>query len=272
MYFTSCFLQFLGAGKDVQVSRPGKLESSSFPDPGNLNLQVSRPGKLESSSFPTRETRISRLQILKFPDSKHVSRPAISRLQIDEDQDQEIDESVLTSTDPDHQSEDLLKTSRSYSRTISEVKELADDRTSMLEIDYFPSSREIKVEYLVQYLLPVFQAIRCFGDPSFSVFPVVSLSDLELLCRIPIQHEKNFSFIFLISSLNPLIVCLFGTNNIRQNKFHIETATKNGIEYLYITSNQYDQKRVLEKLRGLSSGLYVTTIQNCCPLKTMKCN
>ncbi|KAJ9542461.1 hypothetical protein OSB04_028967 [Centaurea solstitialis] len=50
------------------------------------------------------------------------------------DLDQEMDEYVLTSTDPDYQIEDLLKTSRSYSRTISEVKELADDRTNMLVI------------------------------------------------------------------------------------------------------------------------------------------
>ncbi|KAJ9552414.1 hypothetical protein OSB04_016459 [Centaurea solstitialis] len=49
------------------------------------------------------------------------------------DQDQEMDESVLKSTDPDHQSEDLLKTLRSYSRTISEVEELADDRNNVLE-------------------------------------------------------------------------------------------------------------------------------------------
>ncbi|KAJ9540031.1 hypothetical protein OSB04_026537 [Centaurea solstitialis] len=55
------------------------------------------------------------------------------------------------------------------------------------------------------------------------------------------------------------LVCF---KDIRENKFHIETATENGIEYLYITSNQYDQKRILEKLRCLSSGLYVTTIQN----------
>ncbi|KAJ9542885.1 hypothetical protein OSB04_029391 [Centaurea solstitialis] len=41
-----------------------------------------------------------------------------------------MDESVMKSTDPDHQSEDLLKTLRSYSRTISEVEELADDRTT----------------------------------------------------------------------------------------------------------------------------------------------
>ncbi|KAJ9535797.1 hypothetical protein OSB04_un001054 [Centaurea solstitialis] len=32
------------------------------------------------------------------------------------DQDQEMNEPVLQSTDPDHQSEDLLKTSRSYSK------------------------------------------------------------------------------------------------------------------------------------------------------------
>ncbi|KAJ9546465.1 hypothetical protein OSB04_019008 [Centaurea solstitialis] len=50
------------------------------------------------------------------------------------DQDQEMNESVLKSTDPDHQSEDLLKTLRSYSRTINEVEELADDRNSMLVI------------------------------------------------------------------------------------------------------------------------------------------
>ncbi|KAJ9556049.1 hypothetical protein OSB04_010663 [Centaurea solstitialis] len=57
------------------------------------------------------------------------------------DQDQEMDESVLTSIDPDHQSEDLLKTSRSYSRTISEVEELADDRTSMLVTPLGPTIR-----------------------------------------------------------------------------------------------------------------------------------
>ncbi|KAJ9541530.1 hypothetical protein OSB04_028036 [Centaurea solstitialis] len=51
-----------------------------------------------------------------------------------QDQDQEMDESVLKSSDPDHRSEDLLKTLRSYSRTISEVEELADDRNNMLVI------------------------------------------------------------------------------------------------------------------------------------------
>ncbi|KAJ9545640.1 hypothetical protein OSB04_025347 [Centaurea solstitialis] len=50
------------------------------------------------------------------------------------DQDQEMDKSVLKFTEPDHRSEDLLKTLRSYSRTISEVEELADDRNNVLVI------------------------------------------------------------------------------------------------------------------------------------------
>ncbi|KAL4564637.1 hypothetical protein LXL04_028704 [Taraxacum kok-saghyz] len=48
---------------------------------------------------------------------------------------------------------------------------------------------------------------------------------------------------------------------IRENKFHLETARENDIEYLDITSTQYDQKRILEKLRFLSNGLYLTMIQ-----------
>ncbi|KAJ9567070.1 hypothetical protein OSB04_003036 [Centaurea solstitialis] len=48
------------------------------------------------------------------------------------DQDQEMNESNLKSTDPDHQSEDLLKTLRSYSRIISEVEDIADDRNNVL--------------------------------------------------------------------------------------------------------------------------------------------
>ncbi|KAJ9566501.1 hypothetical protein OSB04_002467 [Centaurea solstitialis] len=50
----------------------------------------------------------------------------------EKDQDLKLKESVLESTDSDHRSEDLLKTLRSYSRTISEVEELADDRNNML--------------------------------------------------------------------------------------------------------------------------------------------
>ncbi|KAJ9561471.1 hypothetical protein OSB04_006631 [Centaurea solstitialis] len=50
------------------------------------------------------------------------------------DQDQKLKESVLDTTDPDHRSEDLLKTLRSYSRAINKVEELADDRNNMLVI------------------------------------------------------------------------------------------------------------------------------------------
>ncbi|KAJ9535403.1 hypothetical protein OSB04_un001485 [Centaurea solstitialis] len=46
--------------------------------------------------------------------SQTMSPPWVSL--IENDQDQEMNESVLQSTDPDHQSEDLLKTLRSYSK------------------------------------------------------------------------------------------------------------------------------------------------------------
>ncbi|KAJ9547080.1 hypothetical protein OSB04_019623 [Centaurea solstitialis] len=52
------------------------------------------------------------------------------------EEDQEMNESVLKSTGPDHRSEDLLKTLRSYSRTISKVEELADDRNNMLSFKW----------------------------------------------------------------------------------------------------------------------------------------
>ncbi|KAJ9542052.1 hypothetical protein OSB04_028558 [Centaurea solstitialis] len=47
---------------------------------------------------------------------------------------------------------------------------------NITEIDYLLSSREIKAEHLVQYLLPVSHSIRCFGDPSFSVSQLLSCS------------------------------------------------------------------------------------------------
>ena len=49
---------------------------------------------------------------------------------------------------------------------------------------------------------------------------------------------------------------LLSFKDIRENKFHLETARENGIEYLHITSTQYDQKRILEELKCLSSGYY----------------
>ena len=70
-----------------------------------------------------------------------------------------------------------------------------------------------------------------------------------------------------VLTINEALYCpssgrnLLSFKDIRENKFHLETARENGIEYLYITSTQYDQKRILEKLRCLSNGLYLTTIQ-----------
>ncbi|KAK9947426.1 hypothetical protein M0R45_003052 [Rubus argutus] len=53
---------------------------------------------------------------------------------------------------------------------------------------------------------------------------------------------------------------LLSFKDIRENEYHVETAHENGVDYLYMTSTKYGQKRILEKLRCLSSGLYVTTI------------
>ncbi|GAV76693.1 hypothetical protein CFOL_v3_20166, partial [Cephalotus follicularis] len=54
---------------------------------------------------------------------------------------------------------------------------------------------------------------------------------------------------------------LLSFKDIRQNGYHIETANENCKEYLYITSNVSDRKQILEKLSGLSSGLYIMKIR-----------
>jgi hypothetical protein len=46
---------------------------------------------------------------------------------------------------------------------------------------------------------------------------------------------------------------------IRLNKYRIEIANDNGIEYLYIVSNISTEKQILKKLHALSSGLYYTS-------------
>ena len=48
--------------------------------------------------------------------------------------------------------------------------------------------------------------------------------------------------------------------DIRENEYHVETAHENDVDFLYMTSNTYGEKRILEKLRCLSSCPYVTTI------------
>ncbi|GAV58092.1 hypothetical protein CFOL_v3_01626, partial [Cephalotus follicularis] len=43
---------------------------------------------------------------------------------------------------------------------------------------------------------------------------------------------------------------------IYHNCYHIETTNENDKEYLYMTNNAPGRKQILEKLPGLSSGLY----------------
>ncbi|GAV89200.1 hypothetical protein CFOL_v3_32618, partial [Cephalotus follicularis] len=54
---------------------------------------------------------------------------------------------------------------------------------------------------------------------------------------------------------------LFSFKDIRRNGYHIETTNENGKEYIYITGNASDRKQILEKLPGLSSGLYIMKIR-----------
>ncbi|KAM2731492.1 hypothetical protein EV2_035147 [Malus domestica] len=48
--------------------------------------------------------------------------------------------------------------------------------------------------------------------------------------------------------------------DIRDNNYHAETHVKHKVEFLCITSYEYGQKRILEKMKRISSGLYTTTI------------
>ncbi|GAV87951.1 hypothetical protein CFOL_v3_31375, partial [Cephalotus follicularis] len=54
---------------------------------------------------------------------------------------------------------------------------------------------------------------------------------------------------------------LLSFKDILLNGYHIETTNENGKEYLYITSNASGRKQILEKLLGLSYGLYIMKIR-----------
>ena len=54
---------------------------------------------------------------------------------------------------------------------------------------------------------------------------------------------------------------LLSFKDIRDNGYHIETISDKNIEYLCITFHNSGQKLIMEKLRGLSSGLYYTLIR-----------
>ncbi|GAV75303.1 hypothetical protein CFOL_v3_18782, partial [Cephalotus follicularis] len=54
---------------------------------------------------------------------------------------------------------------------------------------------------------------------------------------------------------------LLSFKDIRLNGYHIETTNENDKEYLYITGNASSRKQILEKIYGLSSGLYIMKIR-----------
>ena len=53
---------------------------------------------------------------------------------------------------------------------------------------------------------------------------------------------------------------LLSFRDIWDNKYHLETTEDNGFEFLCITSYEYGQKHIHEKLERLPTGLYITTI------------
>ncbi|KAM2555553.1 hypothetical protein TB2_019544 [Malus domestica] len=55
---------------------------------------------------------------------------------------------------------------------------------------------------------------------------------------------------------------LLSFRDIRDNKYHLETTENNGSEFFCITSYEYGQKHIHEKLERPSSGLYITTIRS----------
>jgi hypothetical protein len=54
---------------------------------------------------------------------------------------------------------------------------------------------------------------------------------------------------------------LLSYKDIRRNGFHVETNSDNKDEYLFITKHDGYNKRLLEKIPSLSSGLYYTYIK-----------
>ncbi|GAV65662.1 hypothetical protein CFOL_v3_09176, partial [Cephalotus follicularis] len=54
---------------------------------------------------------------------------------------------------------------------------------------------------------------------------------------------------------------LLSFKDIHLNGYHIKTTNENGKKYLYITGNASGRKQILEKLPGLSSGLYIMKIR-----------
>ena len=57
---------------------------------------------------------------------------------------------------------------------------------------------------------------------------------------------------------------LLSFKDTRDNNYHAETHVENGVEFMCITSYEYGQKRILEKMERIPSGLYTMTI---CPIE-----
>ncbi|KAM1358219.1 hypothetical protein FF2_044719 [Malus domestica] len=54
---------------------------------------------------------------------------------------------------------------------------------------------------------------------------------------------------------------LLSFKDIRDNNYNAETHVENGVEFLCVTSYEYGQKRIQEKMKRNPSGLYTTTIR-----------
>ncbi|KAM2677703.1 hypothetical protein EV1_004217 [Malus domestica] len=53
---------------------------------------------------------------------------------------------------------------------------------------------------------------------------------------------------------------LLSFKDIKYNNYHAKTYVENGVEFMCITSYEYGQKRILEKIECIPSGIYTTTI------------
>ncbi|GAV70118.1 hypothetical protein CFOL_v3_13616, partial [Cephalotus follicularis] len=85
-----------------------------------------------------------------------------------------------------------------------------------------------------------------------------------------IEGSEMASFVLSNRTQMRITDALYSTNSrrnllsfkdVRLNGYHIETTNKNGKEYIYITGNASGRKQILEKLSGLSSGLYIMKIR-----------
>ena len=54
---------------------------------------------------------------------------------------------------------------------------------------------------------------------------------------------------------------LLSFKDIRANGFHLDTYVENWEEYLCVTSEKAGKRRILEKMKSLGNGLYLTSIR-----------